>query len=101
MNVSDEACRAARSRGTHHLNRLEQVLARAEWDDRDIAEALMCDVDVDELNDGDGCLLTNGVIGIWPFARVRGRSGARPQPGRITFCIIAASGGALGFPGPP
>lgn len=29
--------------GIKHLNRLEQVLARAEWDDADIAEGLMCD----------------------------------------------------------
>ena len=29
--------------GIKHLNRLEQVLARAEWDDPDIAEGLMLD----------------------------------------------------------
>jgi 4-amino-4-deoxychorismate lyase len=29
--------------GIKHLNRLEQVLARAEWQDPDIDEALMCD----------------------------------------------------------
>jgi 4-amino-4-deoxychorismate lyase len=29
--------------GLKHLNRLEQVLARAEWSDLDIAEGLMCD----------------------------------------------------------
>jgi len=29
--------------GIKHLNRLEQVLARAEWDDADIDEALVCD----------------------------------------------------------
>ncbi len=29
--------------GIKHLNRLEQVLARAEWDDPHIAEGLMCD----------------------------------------------------------
>lgn len=29
--------------GIKHLNRLEHVLARAEWDDPDIAEGLMCD----------------------------------------------------------
>ena len=29
--------------GIKHLNRLEQVLARAEWQDEDIDEALMCD----------------------------------------------------------
>jgi len=29
--------------GIKHLNRLEQVLARAEWDDPDVDEALVCD----------------------------------------------------------
>jgi 4-amino-4-deoxychorismate lyase len=29
--------------GIKHLNRLEQVLARAEWDDEAVAEGLMCD----------------------------------------------------------
>ena len=31
--------------GIKHLNRLENVLARAEWSDPDIAEGLMCDTD--------------------------------------------------------
>ena len=31
--------------GLKHLNRLEQVLARAEWDDPDLAEGLMLDLD--------------------------------------------------------
>ncbi len=31
--------------GLKHLNRLEQVLARAEWDDPEIAEGLMRDID--------------------------------------------------------
>jgi 4-amino-4-deoxychorismate lyase len=31
--------------GLKHLNRLEQVLARAEWDDPSIAEGLLCDAD--------------------------------------------------------
>jgi 4-amino-4-deoxychorismate lyase len=30
--------------GVKHLNRLEQVLARAEWDDPEIHEGLMCDI---------------------------------------------------------
>ena len=30
--------------GVKHLNRLEQVMAQAEWTDPDIAEGLMCDV---------------------------------------------------------
>lgn len=31
--------------GIKHLNRLEQVLARAEWSDPDVHEGLMCDTD--------------------------------------------------------
>ncbi len=31
--------------GLKHLNRLEHVLARAEWSDADIAEGVMCDAD--------------------------------------------------------
>jgi 4-amino-4-deoxychorismate lyase len=38
------ACNPALA-GIKHLNRLEQVLARAEWDDEEIVEGLMCDVD--------------------------------------------------------
>jgi len=37
--------------GIKHLNRLEQVLARAEWDDEDIREGLMLDVN-DRLVEG-------------------------------------------------
>ena len=36
--------RQSRLAGIKHLNRLEQVLARAEWQD-DVAEGLMCDTD--------------------------------------------------------
>lgn len=35
--------RQPRLAGIKHLNRLEQVLARAEWDDPDIFEGLLCD----------------------------------------------------------
>lgn len=38
------ACNPALA-GVKHLNRLEQVLARAEWDDPAIHEGLMCDLD--------------------------------------------------------
>jgi 4-amino-4-deoxychorismate lyase len=38
------ACNPALA-GIKHLNRLEQVLARAEWDDPAIHEGLMCDLD--------------------------------------------------------
>ncbi len=38
------ACNPALA-GIKHLNRLEQVLARAEWDDVAIHEGLMCDLD--------------------------------------------------------
>ncbi len=37
--------RQPRLAGSKHLNRLEQVLARAEWNDPEIAEGLMRDVD--------------------------------------------------------
>lgn len=37
--------RQPRLAGLKHLNRLEQVLARAEWDDEDIFEGLMSDSD--------------------------------------------------------
>jgi 4-amino-4-deoxychorismate lyase len=33
--------------GLKHLNRLEQVLARSEWSDSDIAEGLMCNINGD------------------------------------------------------
>lgn len=60
-----------------HLNRLEQVMARAEWDDPDVAEGLLCDIE-DRVIEGtssnlflqqDGRLLTPrldqcGVAGI-------------------------------------
>ncbi len=39
--------------GIKHLNRLEQVLARAEWGDDSIAEGLMCDTE-DRLIEGVG-----------------------------------------------
>lgn len=31
--------------GIKHLNRLDQVLARAEWDDQTISEGIVCDID--------------------------------------------------------
>ncbi len=37
--------RQPRLAGIKHLNRLENVLARAEWDDPDIVEGILCDVD--------------------------------------------------------
>ncbi len=37
--------RQPRLAGVKHLNRLENVLARAEWDDPDIVEGLLCDID--------------------------------------------------------
>ncbi|MEW5965889.1 MAG: aminodeoxychorismate lyase [Pseudomonadota bacterium] len=38
-----QLARQPRLAGVKHLNRLEQVLARAEWDDPDIFEGLLCD----------------------------------------------------------
>lgn len=42
--------------GIKHLNRLENVLARAEWNDPDIAEGLLCDSD-DNVIEGTRCNL--------------------------------------------
>ena len=39
--------------GIKHLNRLEQVLARSEWDDADILEGLMLDIDGNVI---EGCM---------------------------------------------
>ncbi len=55
--------------GIKHLNRLEQVLARGEWDDKDIAEGLVRDTAgrVIEATTAnlfilrDGCLMTPGI----------------------------------------
>jgi 4-amino-4-deoxychorismate lyase len=114
--------------GIKHLNRLENVLARAEWDDPAIAEGLLCDVEgsviegtrcnlflaergvlvtpdlsrcgvagvtrdaIIELADGKGMpcriesisrerleaadevMLVNSLVGVWPVARLEGRS---------------------------
>jgi 4-amino-4-deoxychorismate lyase len=59
------ACQPALA-GIKHLNRLENVLARAEWDDADVAEGLLCDCDGNVVcgtmsnvfMNADGCLVT-------------------------------------------
>jgi len=43
VSLRDAACRATAAGGLKHLNRLEQVLARAEWQDSAYAEGLMRD----------------------------------------------------------
>ena len=50
--------------GLKHLNRLEQVLARAEWDDPDIDEGVMCSVagDVIECTSGNLFLVAEGSL---------------------------------------
>ena len=48
--------------GVKHLNRLEQVLGRSEWDDDDFAEGLMCD--------GDGNLVEGTMSNL--FLRIGG-----------------------------
>lgn len=117
--------------GIKHLNRLENVLARAEWDDPAIAEGLLCDVEGsviegtrcnlflaergalvtpdlsrcgvagvtrdaiielaagndmpcriesisrERLEAADEVMLVNSLIGVWPVARLQGRSRAR------------------------
>lgn len=119
--------------GLKHLNRLEQVLARMEWDDPDIAEGLMLDqagnviegtftnlfaiidgrlitpalnrcgvagimrevimelaaaeaggcavrdIPQAELQDADGLLLSNSVLGIWPVRELDGRKLRIPE----------------------
>lgn len=50
--------------GIKHLNRLEQVLARAEWDDAAVAEGLMMD-DRDMAVGGTQCNLFARVAGRW------------------------------------
>ncbi|UGB36934.1 aminodeoxychorismate lyase [Frateuria soli] len=78
--------------GLKHLNRLEQVLARAEWDDPAIAEGVLCDADGLAISATaanlfavfDGVLATPavdrcGIAGVaraevlaaWPHAQVR------------------------------
>ena len=42
--------------GLKHLNRLEQVLARAEWDDAEVPEGLMLDLDGDVVSGTQGNL---------------------------------------------
>jgi 4-amino-4-deoxychorismate lyase len=49
--------------GLKHLNRLEQVLARAEWDDDALDEGLMCDE--------RGCVISGTQANL--FARIAGR----------------------------
>jgi 4-amino-4-deoxychorismate lyase len=49
--------------GLKHLNRLEQVLARAEWDDGVMDEGLMCDE--------SGCVISGTQANL--FARIAGR----------------------------
>lgn len=67
--------------GIKHLNRLENILARKEWDDPDIAEGLLCD-DMDAVIGGtmtniflmrDGCVYTPDLSqsGIEGVARLR------------------------------
>jgi 4-amino-4-deoxychorismate lyase len=66
--------------GLKHLNRLEQVLARAEWNDAAVADA---------------------VIGVWPVARILDRDRVRLRPGRIAQSIIDALEARFGFPRSP
>lgn len=77
--------------GIKHLNRLEQILARAEWSDPAIAEGLMCD--------GDGNLIGGTMSNLFIL-----RDGWLVTP-RLEQCGIAGTvrratlglAGALGF----
>ena len=59
--------------GLKHCNRLEQVLARAEWNDAGIDEGLLRSSD-DDVQSADAVLLCNAVRGILPVARLDART---------------------------
>ncbi|MBW8810330.1 MAG: aminotransferase class IV [Lysobacter sp.] len=81
--------------GMKHCNRLEQVLARAEWDDPNVHEGLLLNADGElvgataaqvrplnaaDLARADAIFLCNAVRGILPVARLGERQWA-PHPG--------------------
>ncbi len=98
--------RQPRLAGIKHLNRLENVLARAEWDDPAIAEGLLCD-DRDAVISGvmsnllvvkDGELFTPDLseCGVAGVARIRllraaARLGIRTHMDRLTPAAILAA----------
>jgi len=98
--------RQPRLAGIKHLNRLENVLARAEWDDPDIFEGLLCDdsgavisgvmsnlfwVSQGELFTPD--LSLSGVAGVARarLLRAAGRRGIRTHIGRFPPAAILAA----------
>src|SRR5919106_1524218 len=77
--------------GVKHLNRLENVLARAEWQDADIAEGILCDAQGHVIAGTmtnlfiavDGALATPGLdrCGVAGVTRGSGMERARRHPG--------------------
>ncbi len=67
--------------GIKHLNRLEQVLARMEWDDEGIAEGLMCDT--------RGRMIAGTMSNVFVYA------GGRLQTPRLDTCGVAGTVRAL------
>ena len=56
------------------------------------------DVAIEELDEAEGCFLTNAMIGIWPVARILGCDRAQLRPGRIARSIMNALEARFGFP---
>lgn len=94
-----QLARQPRLAGIKHLNRLEQVLARAEWDDPDVFEGLLCDdtgaviggvmsnlfvAKGDELHTPD-----LGACGVAGVARQRLLRGARAAGLRVHVCRLS------------
>ena len=78
--------------GLKHLNRLEQVLARAEWDDPDIAEGLMQDI---EGNIIEGTMSNLFVV---QAGHLRTPELSRCGVAGVMRARVMAEAGALGIP---
>ena len=102
--------RNARLAGIKHLNRLEQVLAQAEWDDEAIDEGLMLDTE-GELVSGtasnvflvrEGVLVTPdlrfcGVLGVMRARSAAGGEGAGHRSQRRAALAAGSGSGERGF----
>jgi 4-amino-4-deoxychorismate lyase len=84
--------RNARLAGLKHLNRLEQVLARAEWQDPDVAEGLMLD-DRDDLV----CATSANVFLVLQDALVTPAVDEAGVAGVVRDCVLEAAA-RLGIP---
>lgn len=97
--------------GLKHCNRLEQVLARAEWTSDEFDEGLMCDAqgqvvcataaNVFALIDGDWCTPpvehcgVRGVLREWLLAEVHGARVAALAPADVEACEALVLGNAV------